>query len=214
MHLRYPMMSAWLGLLILAACIPESDHPLSDPSCAKPDSRLLGTWVGMNSDGDGPIWLHFAEGEKSMTEIVLVCPEPKRGIDTSFYVMHPTAAGSHSFMNVRSTIPKSLLSLKVQEDLKYPKPGGYLICKYEISSEGILKISVLTDAIAQEIQDGKLKGQVKKDRFSTEVLIRESSENLLRFIEKEDHEQFFDLFLVCRKADERLPLEGGLHNMR
>lgn len=117
MHFRYPVMSAWLGLLLLAAYVPESDHPLSDPSSVRPDSRLLGTWVGMNSDGEGPIWLHFEEGEKSMTEIVLVCPEPRRGIDTSFYMIHPTTAAGHSFMNVRYTVPKSLLSMKVQEDL-------------------------------------------------------------------------------------------------
>lgn len=197
---------AWCFLLcIISACVPRSERPLSDPATARPDPRLLGTWIGRNVDGEGPVWLHFVEGEKFATEIVMVCPEAGKGADTSFYVMHPTLTVRHSYMNVRSFVPTNLLSLKVGEDLKYPKPEGYLLCKYEITSEGILKIWLLNEDIGEAIQQGRIKGEVRKDEYTKDIVITESTENLLQFFERENHRGFFQLFLICRKVEEKLP---------
>lgn len=200
-----------LGLL-LSGCVPELERPLSDPSSAATDSRLLGMWVGSTPDGEGPVWIHFTQAENSMTDIVLVCPEPGKGAEASFFRMHPTWAGTSTYMNVKSHTPRNALSFKVDEEDKYPRPGGYRLVKYHITSDGVLRIWVLTGEISCFIEGGQLGGHVRKDGYTTEVKITESPEKFLGFLERSDHEKIFEPFLVCRRVDVKPPPRGSFDN--
>ncbi len=195
--------------ILLSGCVPELERPLSDPASAAPDPRLLGMWVGSTPDGEGPAWVHFTQAENSMTDIVLICPETGKGVEASFYRMHPTRAGGFTFMNVKAHKPKNALALKVNEEDKYPRPGGYHLAKYHISSDGILRIWFLTDEISRFVEEGQLKGQVRKSGIAKEVKITESPERLLEFLERSDHSRIFEPFLVCRRVDEKPPPRGA-----
>lgn len=206
--LRGLALALWVALM-LSGCVPELDQPLSDPASASPDSRLLGTWIGSTPDGEGPVWIHFTRSGSSLTDIVLICPEPGKGAEASFYRMHPTAAPGSDFMNVKAYTPRNALSLKVDEEEKYPRPGGYRLAKYHISPEGTLRIWILTDAIARHIEEGQLRGQVRKDGFAKEVKITESPEKFIAFLSKTDHEGIFEPFLACRRVDVKPPGPGA-----
>lgn len=200
--------------LLLSGCVPELERPLSDPASAAPDSRLLGMWVGSTPDGEGPVWIHFCQGENSMTDIVLICPEPGKGLEASYFRMHPTRAGGFTYMNLKSHPPRNALGFKVDEEDKYPRSGGYRLAKYHIASDGVLRIWILTDEISRFIEEGQLGGHVRKDGYAKEVKITESPEKFLGFLEKSDHGKIFDPFLVCRRVDEKPPPRGAFDNRR
>jgi hypothetical protein len=143
-----------------------------------------------------------------MTDIVLICPEPGKGAEASFYKMHPTAAAGSTFMNVKAYTPRNALSLRVNEEQKYPRPGGYRLAKYQISPDGMLRIWILTDEIARPVEEGKLRGQVRRDGFAVEVKITDSPDKFLGFLEKSDHERIFEPFLACRRVEEKPPQQG------
>ena len=64
------LVAGWCLALILSACVPESVHPLSDPTQAKVDVRLVGLWSARMDKEDA--FLHFIPRSDGWTEIVMV----------------------------------------------------------------------------------------------------------------------------------------------
>ncbi|MEE8516848.1 MAG: hypothetical protein V3T02_09450, partial [Alphaproteobacteria bacterium] len=64
------VLAEWGLVLALAACVPETVHPLADPAQAKVDSRLIGLWSARIDNED--VFLHFIPRSDGWTEIVTV----------------------------------------------------------------------------------------------------------------------------------------------
>ncbi len=184
--------------LILTGCVPESENPLSDPSSATIDKRLLGVWVGKMTDESAVQYVHFVEAEKSITEVVLISHQEKRGAGVSSYKMFPTKIGKNQYMSVMPLAP---------EDENDPEVGKtqdphYIFARFDISDKGVLKIWVMMDKEAREaVKKKKLKGKIAKSYVDGDVLITDTRENIIKFIEADHKTDIFELMFTFKRYE-------------
>jgi len=69
---------ALIVLLVLPACVPESEHPLPIYEESELDQRLIGTWVGQIEDDKTHI--HFTPKDQSPSTLRLSCDEIPNGM--------------------------------------------------------------------------------------------------------------------------------------
>ena len=174
-------------------CIPVSREPLSPALDAKHDKRLTGTWVGHAAGEDDVFWVHFVEAENSMTDIVLVASE-RKGADVMFFKMFPTMTGGSCFMNIKTDEKDRPDSTKVM--------GGndYIIARYDISGD-VLKIWLINDKIKGAIERGELKGTVEKQTWSDNITMTDTAQNIVNYLQKDEHRDCFSLLYLCRKVN-------------
>lgn len=186
-----------ISSLILTACVPESENPISDPAKATVDKRLLGVWAGKMSGEKEDQYIHFVEAENSITEVVLVSHQKKRGPGVSFYKMYPTTIGKNQYMNVKSSVPDDL---KSPEQVKKLESHGYFFTRYRISEKGILKIWIMMDEeVSEAVKNGQLKGKIAKG--DGDVTITDTRENIIKFIEADHKKDIFELIFTFQKFD-------------
>jgi len=83
-------------------------------------------------------------------------------------------------------------------NLKWVRPeqddsGGYMFVKYTVSQESFGIAFMDNDVVGQAINDGLLKGVVKKEKWSSSVCITEEQQKLQKFILKKDKELFREM---------------------
>lgn len=180
----------------LNGCFNKSLQPLSRPDTSQPDGSLTGAWYGVIDGRD--VYLHIIPNgnpdAKAWMDLVHVA-HPKRGEagkgeDALLLHMFQTAAAGRKFMNVLFRRPQNQDngSCKVEE--------YYWFWKYEVSREGVLTVWELDDEVVRlSLEDGKLKGRYRK----TQILLDDSSENILAYLLSAEGEKAFSLYGQFKK---------------
>ena len=169
-----------LSYLLLAACVPMSQFPLSQPSGNEPDERLVGIWLFKADEKES--YFHFSKQRDGVSDMVSVSYDADGRMSYGMFEVFTTPVGTSQFMNIK-IIKVGLLEMG--------DTPPYLLAKYEVDDSGKLYIQLLSpEEVAQGIDDGILKGEIK-DKKDNEIYITDSSENLIRFIENSDIDKLF-----------------------
>ncbi|MBD3789668.1 MAG: hypothetical protein IE885_04780 [Campylobacterales bacterium] len=174
--IRYFLMTL-LTILILAGCVPDSDNPLTDPNKEPIDPSILGTWFW--ADGNETGYIHIGLDEKSkLLKLIMVDFDKDKELEASKFSGHTTSLEGNNYLNLKWVHP-------LQPDTK-----GYLCVKYIASSDS-LGISLMdSEVVEKAIQNGSLKGNIVKEKWSTSVHITEDQKKLQKFIHLKDKELF------------------------
>jgi len=167
---------AFLAILI-TGCVPLSDNPLTDPDKENMDSSLYGTWYWKAKDESG--YLHIGLDHRSkLLRIVMLDIDKQAELELSEFLGHTSVLGENKYLNLKKV------------SLANKTGSGYLFVKYDIQGD-LLAISILgNNTVKKAIEDGKLKGQVTKSKWSSSVRVTEDQEKLKRFILENDTELF------------------------
>jgi hypothetical protein len=123
-------------LASISGCVP-SKFPLSDEKTSKIDERLIGTWVITDDSERVALELHAKAGANALE-------------DSEGELLYTTSIGGDHYISEPYT-----------EDGKHM----WVICGYEFSKDGDLKVYQLNPAVlAKSIGAGELAGKVKSYR--------------------------------------------------
>jgi len=165
--------------LLLSACIPDSKFPLPAPADGKGDDRLIGRWVGVEKDEKGYADISSAGGGRYLVRIV---DEPDN--EEARYEILTTSIRGRWYM--------SMLLVGRAEDT-VPKTLPYMIASYDISTEGILSIRLMSwEALAEDVRAGRVAGEVESGEHWDDVLLIDESEVLADYVVAADPERIFN----------------------
>lgn len=175
------LVAGWCAALILSACVPESVHPLSDPTQAKVDVRLVGLWSARKDDGDS--FLHFIPRSDGWTDIVMVSYRDGRAAgDWSVFRMFPSRIDGRDYMNVRF----------VAEAAERAESKHFVLARYHLSRDDVLTIWSMSGPAGRSAIEAGLEGSIRKSAFGDDVLIEAKSEDLVEFLRRGNIEELFD----------------------
>jgi hypothetical protein len=165
-HIR--RMAAGLALaVLLAGCLPESEHPVAAADPTKNDARLWGSWI--SEEEDGYMIAHVFATEKDTLSIAMAEHGVEGLGEIETYDVHVTNLPSGDYLNVVTT----------------GSEAGYLIGKYQF--DGTDAVSVWfpgNEALEQAVTSGKLPGTTKVEGGMTDVRITASPEQWQAFLAK------------------------------
>ncbi len=173
-------LAVWGLVLILAACVPESIHPLADPAQAKADSRLAGLWSIRVDNED--MFLHFIPRSDGWTEIVSVShSKNNESGEWTVFRMFPTRIDGRDYMNVRF----------IAEAKEISTSKRFYLARYQLSQDGALTMWSMKRKPAIAAIKGGLRGSVKKGAFVDEVILKANTAELVEFLHRADVETLF-----------------------
>lgn len=179
----YAMVRAWTILaLLLAACVPDSRHPLSDPDKAVIDSRLTGLWVSRIDDEDA--FVHFLPKGESEMDILTISYTKDGGASWSAFTMFSSRIGDEWYMNVRASAANGR---SADED----KGHGYFLYRYRVSGNGELMVWSMAPSAAVAAIESGLAGTVRKGKWTEEITITAPTGALAGYVGKSDPEWLF-----------------------
>jgi hypothetical protein len=142
---------AMLGLgviLMLAACVPYSQAPLSDPRQAVVDAALIGTWRG--GDPDERIYVHIGVVDAHRVRILTVEHNHSGELNVDEYSAHSSHSDGRSYLNI-------------VEQGAATKPPGFILVRYRVDGNNVLKVAMpKIDGIKAAIKSGALAGRVEE----------------------------------------------------
>ena len=153
--------------ILVASCVPVSDHPLTEPDPAKLDQSVFGTWYWRDSSSTG--FVHMGKDEKTGLLLVHMVELDNDGeLDISEYSGHTSELGQDKFFNLKGNAPES-------------EPEGYIFVKYRIDQDGMSFSFPDSNAVEKAIKEGALGGDVVKRQFLSDVHITDTPENIRKF---------------------------------
>jgi len=176
--------------LLLTGCLPESKNPLSTPMNSTVDDRLEGIYVSRREKKDEDLsTMHFhyrgikANGQVRATpwlEVLDVEHEKAGGMKANAYRVLTTHIGEQDYMSF-------------QDLSKGKDKAPYHFARYEFSWTGTLRIWLInSDAVADAIKAGKLRGTVKASKYTKDITITDSTERLAAFVKASDPVKLFE----------------------
>ena len=136
------MRSLLIALTLAAGASPISscdptllEHPLADPSQAKPDPQLLGVWAGYLNDTKAT--LHFVARPDGQTDAVLVADSAKDGAPVLSYQGFSVTAGGHTYLNLREK------NYSDPMNNKYKLGSAYMVLRADYGADGSLNLAYL-----------------------------------------------------------------------
>jgi hypothetical protein len=179
-----------LGVALLLALVscnpPRSDHPLSDPTQAKIDAKLVGSWRGAK-DGD-PVYFHVMEKEAGQFDAVLIGQDKKKGAVVLTFEGFSTELNGKRYLNLR---PK-----KAKDDYgeAWDVAPRWLFAMYSVTN-GALTLSLMDDEpVKAAVSSGKLKGRIEGD----DVVLTEETPKLAEFVRGADSAKLFSVFVTLK----------------
>ena len=168
--------------VFFAACGTVSVHPLSDPEKAVNDERLTGLWIAKIEKEI--VFAHFLLKGESTTEIITVSTKGSGKGDWPVFNMFPSRIGGESYMNVKLVVHNG----KAPDD----REKNYGLVRYRISIDGVLTVWRLNEkAIIEDIEGGKVEGEVKRGRWVNKAKITASTNQLAQYVRNSDQERLF-----------------------
>lgn len=185
-------------VLILAmtqtSCMVESEHPLIEPEKAKLDERLFGQWKTVVDDRT----MHHFIGKP--VEIAN-CPAGlivRHG--ATFSAQHEIAWDAQPLYGFAAKIGKDdyfhLIGFQDDGDIwkltdwKQADIKSYLLIKYAVADGRLTYWPMNLETTAKAVDCGKLKGVVTRGK--KRVMLKESTENLRRFLENGGNTTLFN----------------------
>jgi hypothetical protein len=175
--MRIETVAPAVGIIAALAmsCEPvRSKNPLSDPSGAKVDPKLVGLWTA-RVDGK-PMFLHVVPHPDGQMDLLLV-GDSTHGAASLHYQGHLTEALGAKLLSLRGkTIPNPL-------EEKFELAPDWIFARYELRRDGSMALSWMDDeAPRKAIEAGVLSGRVAK---GNPVRIEDESAKILAFIQAE-----------------------------
>lgn len=199
-RLLFPLFAA--VLLSLASCVPEFDNPLTDEKTSKVDPQLLGKWEEFDDTKPADAkkdtkvyWIfslregaentidyreetvHLKGDEKSKKQNEMVGPA----------TVFTTTLDGKRYLSLGAEDDPENAAEKKNKDAEEHAGMAFIICRYEISDDGFLKI-ICPDQefFGQAVATKKLPGKVEytgkiKDRFDR-VRIKAKSAELSNYL--------------------------------
>jgi hypothetical protein len=184
-----------LGLLVgLTGCIPESQHPLSDPQQAVQDAGLHGVWTLTSPNGDVQ-YLHIAaEPPKEGS----MAPEP--GAMRSWLITHsaknrqvsnPFGASFFTSQVGNGTYANVLMPFETDPE-RATKPKTYWLIQYRVDGNALEVTSCDLQGVAALIDSGLLHGSVVREAAQIKaVTLSDSTAELGRYLREQGSDKFF-----------------------
>jgi hypothetical protein len=180
--------------LLFAGCLPESKNPLSTPANSTIDARLEGIYSQRREKTDDELggWHFHYHGTKAgpdgrprttpWLDVLNVSHEKEGGLKGDAYRALTTHIGVHdylSFFELGAGADKGRATL-------------YSFARYEVNWAGDLRVWVAnSEAFAQAIKSGKVRGTVKHQKMGDDVMLTDSTENLAAFVTAGDPAMLF-----------------------
>lgn len=174
--------------IILSGCTTgvKSIHPLSSPATAVPDPRLEGLWRAK----DDSKYLYIAYGPHATQSVNLILKFGKvPGADQLGYTesmnFFVTRTENHDYLNLNN----DLFRLADGSSSTEASPKAYRFALYRFSKRGTLVLSMLNGkGFSRAVSAKKLKG----DYFEDYLLLKDSPEHILSFIESSNPKDLCD----------------------
>ncbi len=175
---------ACLLALLLAACVPVSNRPLSDPAAARLAPELAGVWTARIEHEQAV--LHILFRDERLAELLVTAErrgtEGPRG-EWMAFTFFPSRIGGHDYVNLRYVTQSGANQAE--------PPEGYLFAHYRLSPDDGLDVWTMSaDSAKQAIQDG-LAGEVKKGKWVDEVRFTASTAELAAYLASHDPKMLF-----------------------
>lgn len=163
--------------ILITGCVPLSDNPLTDRDKENMDSSLYGTWYWKAENESGYLHIGLDHGSK-LLRIVMLDIDKQAELELSEFLGHTSVLGENKYLNLKEV------------SLANKAGSGYLFVKYDTQGD-VVAISILgNNTVKKAIEEGKLKGHVIKNKWSSSVRVTEDQEKLQRFILENDTELF------------------------
>ena len=171
-------------LPLFGACSEvTTEHFLSEPSSEAADTGLTGRWYVADDDETSLLWVSEPENGLFEARLMILDSLTETGTEPDIspldFSFHTSRVGEHSYANV-------IAMNWVPDDVEAEKPErsiGRWIFHFRFSEDDALEIRVMDADKAEEILGaGRLKGQIFKRRYDTEVRLSNSTEELRAFL--------------------------------
>lgn len=175
---------AGLLALLLAACVPVSNRPLSDPAAARLAPELAGIWTATIEDEEAG--LHILFRDEGLAELLVTAARRRddgpRG-EWMAFTFFPSRIGGHDYANLRFVAQSG-------KNQATP-PDGYIFAHYRFSPGGDLDVWTMSaDSARQAIRAG-LAGEVKKGKWVDEIRFTASTAELAAYLASHDPKTLF-----------------------
>lgn len=171
------------SLLLPSCTYVDSQHPVSDPHQAKPDSRLIGLWRFHNGE-----FCYFHVGRaggklpKSALRIISVTRTSGGELWPSELLALPATIDNKTIMSIAECEP-SQMKLLVENGWTDDSLSVYRILQYEIAGDVLTLKFTKNETWKRAVESGKIKGLIEPDeRGLTRVRCTDTMENLAKFV--------------------------------
>jgi hypothetical protein len=180
---RWRPLGVVLLCLAVTACIPETDTWLSNPATAKPDPRLVGTFLGVNTSRERHVILtepvKGKDGKPTAAlHLVWAQLKPDNGEKTVVWA---------SYRAWPARLPGGLTLLNLERGAHGPHtaqitPRRFFVL-YTVGADGSVTTRMPRNGPwSRAVQSGAVKGHVVKGRYLDQVTITEGRAKLARYI--------------------------------
>lgn len=194
------MRCRWTTLLlvVLTACVPYSNLPLTPPDKDAIDPSVLGTWFWNEAQEAG--YIHIGLDERSgLLRVMMLSFDGEMELDVSEFSGHTSTVSGNRYLNLRWVRP-------AEED------SGYLFIKYDAKGDKLGIALMDSDAVETAIERGSLQGEVKKANWTSTVRITAAETDLQQFVLRHDKELFPEMKYLPRLHLPPMPSETAVQS--
>jgi hypothetical protein len=162
---------AVLCVVLLAGCVPVSEHPAGDER-APFDARLQGVWRPTEKKDAGTmLFVGFNEDGGQGVHLVVVEETTERRWKVDEYAGITERRGAHGYLSIRYATSDG-------------SRRGWVIARYTLVGADRLRLETLDEPrLAALVRDGTVAGRVESDTPGADVDLTLGSEELLAFLE-------------------------------
>ena len=170
-----------IGLLPLLAtgCFPETETWLSDAATAKPDQRLIGTFIGGDSNRERHLVVTEAAGSGSGAAFRLVWVGVKSKDEKK-----PVVWAAYRAWPARLADGLTLLNLeRIGRGRHATDVPDRFFARYDVGADGSVTIRMpRIPSWSRAVSSGALAGHVVKKKYIDRVTLKASRDSLIRYI--------------------------------
>lgn len=171
------MRALLLGLVsfALSGCLVTSVNPITPLEQGVMDERILGTWVAEDEAEGEKGYLHIRRvGSTRQLEVSMETVRADGSSESELIFAHVSRLGKDYYVSVKSQEGES-------------GPEVFMFVKYVITDDGALRVALMNqEPVEQAVGEGRLAGEIKRGKWTTDVLLTASSSQLAAFIEAND----------------------------
>lgn len=174
----------------IAACVPDSENPLTAFDKEAMDASVYGTWFWKDEQESG--YLHFGQEQDSgLLQLMMIELNNSGKISVTQMQGHTSQLDGKRYLNLKFVPPQDGIS-------------EYVFMKYEVSEKRLGLAFMDPTVIEKAIVDNVLSGSVEQEGHVSSVHLSDTSTNLQQFVR--DNEQ---LLFPEMKSLPRLLLPGN-----
>lgn len=175
--MRYAVLLLMM-IIFLGGCLAYSDNPLTDPNSETIDKGVLGTWFWNEENDRGFVHIGL-DKESKLLQVIMIEHDKDGTIDISEFKGHTSSLGNNRYLNLKWVRPAD-------------EQTGYLLIKYSTGGKSLTISLADTEVVETAVKEGKLKGEVGKEKYAPSVSITEEQTKLRKFVLKHDKELFHE----------------------